>query len=97
MLNADGSFIYTPVANYNGPDTFAYTASDGVVQSTPATVRIAVSKVNDAPAALPESYTTAEDTPFSSGAPGVLANDTDPDGDSLSAVPVAGPSHGTVS
>ena len=52
--------------------------------------------MNDAPAALPESYTTAEDTPFSSGAPGVLANDTDPDGDSLSAVPVAGPSHGTV-
>ena len=29
-------------------------------------------------------------------APGVLANDTDPDGDPLTAVLVTGPSHGTL-
>ena len=28
-LNADGSFTYTPTANYNGPDTFTYRATDG--------------------------------------------------------------------
>ena len=27
--NADGSFTYTPAANYLGPDTFTYRASDG--------------------------------------------------------------------
>ena len=28
-LNADGSFTYTPAANYNGPDSFTYKANDG--------------------------------------------------------------------
>src|SRR5262249_56237002 len=28
-LNADGSFTYTPNANYNGPDSFSYKANDG--------------------------------------------------------------------
>ena len=28
-LNADGSFTYTPAANYNGADSFTYKANDG--------------------------------------------------------------------
>ena len=28
-LNADGRFTYTPAPNYNGPDSFTYTANDG--------------------------------------------------------------------
>ena len=32
-LNADGSFIYTPAANYNGADSFTYKASDGSADS----------------------------------------------------------------
>ena len=28
-LNADGSFTYTPAANFNGTDSFTYRASDG--------------------------------------------------------------------
>ncbi len=28
-LNANGSFVYTPTANFNGSDSFTYTASDG--------------------------------------------------------------------
>ena len=28
-LNADGSFSYTPAANYNGSDSFTYKANDG--------------------------------------------------------------------
>ena len=28
-LNADGSFTYTPDANYNGTDSFTYAANDG--------------------------------------------------------------------
>ena len=37
-LNPDGSFAYTPDANYNGPDSFTYRASDGTLQSADTTV-----------------------------------------------------------
>jgi VCBS repeat-containing protein len=46
-LNADGSFTYTPNANFNGTDTFTYTVSDGGLESvTPATVTITVNPVS---------------------------------------------------
>ncbi|NUQ64040.1 MAG: cadherin-like domain-containing protein [Pirellulales bacterium] len=45
MLNADGSFSYTPIAGYFGPDTFTYSASDGAMESNPATVSIQVRQV----------------------------------------------------
>ena len=44
---------------------------------------ITVDAVNDAPVAANDSYTTTEDTPLTVAAPGVLANDTDVDGDAL--------------
>ena len=40
---------YNPDANYNGPDSFEFTVSDGVHTSEPATVTIDVTPVNDAP------------------------------------------------
>ncbi|HEX2826786.1 MAG TPA: Ig-like domain-containing protein [Burkholderiales bacterium] len=48
-LNADGSFSYTPTADYSGSDSFVFRASDGAAQSAPATVRLSVTAVNDAP------------------------------------------------
>ncbi|HEX2987038.1 MAG TPA: cadherin-like domain-containing protein, partial [Chloroflexota bacterium] len=51
---------------------------------------------NSAPIATGESYTTAEDTTLSVSAPGVLANDSDPDGDALDISLQSGPSHGTL-
>src|SRR5262249_49932192 len=48
-LNADGSFSYTPAANYNGTDTFTYKANDGAADSNIATVTITINPVNDAP------------------------------------------------
>ena len=50
-LNADGSFTYTPAANYNGTDSFTYKANDGTADSNVATVTITVDAVNDAPVA----------------------------------------------
>jgi VCBS repeat-containing protein len=94
--NPDGSFTYTPAANYNGSDSFTYRASDGTVESSPAMVTITVTAVNDAPTAAADAYSTAEDTALTVNAPGVLANDGDPDGDQLSAVLGSGPSHGTL-
>ena len=48
-LNADGSFIYSPEANFNGQDSFTYKATDGQLDSIPVTVTIKVNPVNDAP------------------------------------------------
>ena len=80
-LNADGSFTYTPDANFNGTDSFTYKANDGTADSNTATVTITVTAVNDAPVAANDTYTTNEDTPLTVTAPDVLANDTDVDGD----------------
>src|SRR5690606_29615968 len=49
-----------------------------------------------APAAVDEAYTTAQDTPLTITAPGVLANDSDPDGDALTAALASGPAQGTL-
>jgi Ca2+-binding RTX toxin-like protein len=48
-VNADGTVKYEPDANYNGPDSFTYEASDGNGGSDTATVTITVTPVNDAP------------------------------------------------
>jgi hypothetical protein len=59
-------------------------------------VQVTWNKTNNAPVAANDSYTTAEDTPLTVAAPGVLSNDTDADGDTLTAVKVTDPSHGSV-
>ncbi len=92
-LNADGSFNYTPTADFNGTDIFTYVANDGIGDSAPATVTITVNPVNDAPVATGEMFTTDEDTQLDVSAPGVLSNDTDVDMDALSAVLVTGPAN----
>jgi VCBS repeat-containing protein len=81
-LNPGGSFSYTPNPDFNGTDSFTYRASDGAEADT-ATVTIEVRSVADFPVASPDTYTTDEDTPLTVEAPGVLGNDSDADGDSL--------------
>ncbi len=49
VLNANGTFTYTPDADFNGTDTFTYQAFDGSASSNSATVTITVTAVNDAP------------------------------------------------
>jgi VCBS repeat-containing protein len=95
-LGADGSFTYTPRANFNGADSFTYSVSDGIAGSNLATVRITVVAVDDAPVARDDTYTMAEDGRLDVAARGVLANDRDVDGDAVSAILVAGPAHGTL-
>ena len=96
-LQGDGSFDYAPAPNYFGSDSFTYRASDGTRQSAPVTVSLTVDPVNDAPAALADTYGVLVDTPLTiSAAAGVLRNDTDVDNTSLTAVLVTPPVTGTL-
>jgi hypothetical protein len=68
--------------------------------STPAVEQVSIAysgfPPNRAPVAAAASYSGPSDTPLTVGAPGVLAHVTDADGDPLTAILVAGPSHGTM-
>jgi VCBS repeat-containing protein len=48
-LSSNGSFTYTPVANYHGFDSFTYKANDGTADSNTATVSLTIKQVNDPP------------------------------------------------
>lgn len=96
-LNSDGSFSYTPNANFHGDDSFTYVANDGTDNSNKATVNITIDSVNDVPIAVGNSYSIGQDTTLNVAAPGILNNDSDADGDSLTAIWASDPAHGSVS
>ncbi|MBH49430.1 MAG: hypothetical protein CMG69_01590 [Candidatus Marinimicrobia bacterium] len=90
QLFGDGSFNYLPNADFNGEDSFTYTAFDGTAASNDAVVTIAVSPVNDAPVADDISVSTDEDMSVD-----IVMSGSDIDGDNLSFSVVEGPSNGT--
>jgi hypothetical protein len=91
-LGAAGNFYYTPDPGYEGPDSFAYQASDGDFTSAPATVSIAVEKPPEANADAYFAFTS--ETTTVSAADGVLANDVDHYGRTLHARLIDGPYDG---
>jgi hypothetical protein len=91
------NLTYTPTANYYGSDSFTFAVSDGSLDSNVATVTITVNSVNDPPVAANESYSVLQDSVLTVAAPGLLANDTDVDSGSLTAVLVSAPTSGTLS
>src|SRR5207244_13426636 len=95
-FKADATLTYTRSSGFSGTDTFTYKANDGQLDSNVATVTITVNAGNGRPTATDDAYSTDEDTALTIVAPGVLSNDTDPDGDALTAVLVSSPAHGTL-
>ncbi|MBK6376217.1 MAG: tandem-95 repeat protein [Xanthomonadales bacterium] len=93
-----GGISYTPAAGYSGSDSFTYTISDGHGGTATAAVTVTVNPAAD-PNQLPiavnddggvlKGYDTDID---------VLANDSDPDGDSLTVIEVehTGPGIATI-
>ena len=80
-LNSDGSFTYIPTDPlFHGTDTFTYRAFDGTALRRPRYGH-AVHQLGEPGPGRPmdDGYTTGEDTPLVVAAPGVLANDRDPD------------------
>ena len=95
LLNANGSFDYTPNANFHGTDSFSYRATDGSLQSETRTVTLSVSPVNDAPVSNDDRYVTNQLSTLALNATdGVLINDLDVEADALRAIMVSGPTKG---
>lgn len=105
---ATGTFVYDPVdALTTGTitDTFTVTVSDGTTRSgllsflrpagnsTSATVTVVVGPANQVPTAVRDSLSVIANSAASGN---VLTNDTDPDGQPLTATLISNPSHGTV-
>ena len=95
-FSTNGSFIYTPNSGFAGTDTFTYEAYDGGLYSSPATVTLTVPPAR-APAANRDAYYVAPGTVYTNAAPGVLTNDTDTNGDSLTAILISSTTNGTLS
>jgi predicted NUDIX family NTP pyrophosphohydrolase len=98
----DGSF--GPATNFaagDGPSSVAVGDFDGdsdpdLAVANFRSANVSVLLNNRSPSAAGDAYATDEDTQLSRPGPGVLGNDTDPDGDAgdaLTAVLVSGPAH----
>ncbi len=98
-VSINGNHVATisiPNIDWNGCETITFTATDSgsLSDSDPAT--FTVNAVNDAPVTQDDAYSTNEDTQLNIAAPGVLANDSDVDGDGLTAVLDTTTSNGTL-
>ncbi|MDY0020623.1 MAG: cadherin-like domain-containing protein, partial [Anaerolineae bacterium] len=82
---ADGSFSYEHDGSETTSDSFTYSVSDGQETSEAATVALTITPVNDWPAAVDDAYSVQEGGTLIIAALGVLANDTDAEGDTLTA------------
>ena len=97
-LNADGSFSYTPVALFHGTDSFIYQAQNSANQSPATMVALNVVFVDHAPVAVTDSFGIAAGQTLTVAAGnGLLANDTDAEGNGLTAQLVTAPAKGVLS
>lgn len=92
------SVTYTPTTSYTGADSFTYTITDPAGATDTATISITVSGSNQAPTAVDDTLEAVG--PFGQSAVGqvdVLANDTDPESQTLTITGVTNGTKGTVS
>ncbi|MEP0871266.1 tandem-95 repeat protein [Trichocoleus desertorum AS-A10] len=94
--NGNGTYTYTPNANYNGVDSFAYTMRDREGATSTATVNLTVNAVNDNPDAINDIITARQGTAKTILAADLLANDADIEGDALRLTQVKNAQNGTV-
>jgi VCBS repeat-containing protein len=95
-LHPDGSFTYIHDGAHPPTDHFSYRAHDGQQGSEVAVVTIDIRETNTAPQASGEMYATLQNVMLREEAPGILANDSDVDGDALTVVLMHGVLNGTL-
>lgn len=91
-IQTDGQAVYNPAEDFSGTDSFSYRAADTSGATSSATVSIVVTGENRPPVAAEDSFSIEKKTTVIID---VLANDNDPDGDSLELVELSPPANGT--
>ncbi|WP_069658288.1 Calx-beta domain-containing protein [Arcticibacter eurypsychrophilus] len=95
LLNPDGTFTYTPKADYNGKDSFTYKIRDNNgMESNEAKVILIITSVNDAPVAQDDLFYVLKNGSLKAT---VKRNDSDPDGDQLNFNVMTSPEKGKLS
>ena len=99
ILEEDGSFTYTPDNGFLGSDTFTYFASDGEAQTEETVSIVVFSNESMVPVANDDNYTLDTrngDDELQIEAPGILSNDSDPNGLDLIPSVTRNPSNGVL-
>jgi hypothetical protein len=92
VVNADGTYAYTPATGYVGTDSFTYTITDSNGQTSTATVTITVAAI--APVAAADAFSVDENGTLATSS--VLTNDTQVAGDASSLAATSTTAHGTL-
>ncbi|MFC1635954.1 Ig-like domain-containing protein, partial [Planctomycetota bacterium] len=87
-FETSGKLLYTPGAHFTGTDSFSYTVSDGLADSSPATVSINITP-NRPPMVNLQSVIVAEDSTV-----GIRLRGSDPDGDGVTYSVINEPAQG---
>ncbi|MEH2210971.1 cadherin-like domain-containing protein [Nostoc sp.] len=96
--NNNGTYTFTPTANFNGSVTLTYGVTDGIATLANQTRTFSVTPVNDAPTGTPTATlsNTAEDTAITILPSNLLAGFSDVDGNTLSVVNLTATNGGLV-
>ena len=84
--NVGAMLTYTPEPGMSGVDVFDYVLTDDAEGESAGVVTITVRPLNDMPIARNDALDALEDTPLTFTVADLLANDSDPDGDTLTVV-----------
>ncbi|GBF80875.1 cadherin-like domain-containing protein [Aphanothece sacrum] len=93
--NGNGTYTFTPTANFNGAVNLTYGVTDGTATLAGQSQTFSVTPVNDAPVGVNDTASTGFNTTVSIQASTLLANDTDVDNSVLSITGVSGVTNGT--
>jgi VCBS repeat-containing protein len=97
-VQADGGYRYDPNGRFESlraglmvTDSFTYTMADGAGATAATLVSITINGANDSPLAAGDTASIGEEQVLVIAAPGILANDTDPDsGDTKTVMAING-------
>lgn len=93
--NGDGTYTFTPDANFNGAAQVQYTMEDANGAQSHLIAQIDVAPVNDAPVAHDDSFSVNEDSTLTLTSAALTGNDTDVDNDTLTVTGVSNVGNGS--